>query len=148
MSLFLSSASSILSPPAPDWPLPGLQHQGRPEGKHVASTSPCIYVWLACRQVDYAKFSQRWKILFGFWNFRLHRTQLGMEGRSPCSPSGRECGGRGELDGPDVSGSAPSTEFTPLGPGLPGCQGLPKVWRKGKKRALWPAETVSASPFQ
>ena len=61
---------------------------------------------------------------------------------------GRECGGWGEIDGPDVSSSAPRTEFTHLGPALPGCQGLPKVWRKGKKRALWPAETVSASPFR
>lgn len=87
MSLFLSSASSILSPPALDWPLHGLQHQGRPKGKHVASTSPYIYVWLACRQVDYAKFSQQWKILFGFWNVQLHRTQLGMKRCSPCFPS-------------------------------------------------------------
>lgn len=59
---------------------------------------------------------------------------------------GRECGGWGEIDGPDVSSSAPRTEFTHLGPGLPGCQGLTKVWRKGKKHALWPAETFSAFP--
>ena len=154
MSLFLSSASSVLHPPTPGWPLTHLQHQGRPEGGHVASTSPYIYIWLACRQVDYSKFFQQWKILFEFWNFRLHRTQLGMKGRSPCSPSEEGLNvvdlerlmdqmSAGQVQGQDSSTQALASPCVPL-LGVT----LPKGQRKGRKCALWPAETFSASPFR
>ena len=155
MSLFLFSFFC----PAPSNPRlaphPTLQHQGRPEGGYVASTSPYIYIWLACRQVDYAKFSQQWKILLEFWNFRLHRAQLGMKGRSPCSPSEKGVNvvdlerlmdqmSAGQGQGQNSSTQTLASPCVPL----PGCHTLPKVQRKGRKCALWPAETFSASSFR